>query len=154
MKFLVFSDLHGGDLNRVINKNLGVNGVDGVIFLGDGGGAIIDRLREKFKTVYAVRGNCDGFIDLPIEEEITVGIRKLLICHGHKYMVKSTKGIILAEAQRRGCDAVLFGHTHIPCCEYEEGIYLLNPGSSSGYKPTCGLLDVSSAGIMFSVVEI
>ena len=154
MKFLVFSDLHGGDLNRVLNKKIGANGVDGVIFLGDGASGAIGTLKEKFKTVYAVRGNCDGFCDLPLEEEITVGLKKLLICHGHKYMVKHTSAIILAEAQRRGCDAVLFGHTHLPCQAYEEGVYLLNPGASSGYKPTCALLDVSSVGISFSVVEI
>jgi uncharacterized protein len=28
-----------------------------------------------------------------------------------------------------GCDAVLFGHTHVPVLEREEDVWLLNPGS-------------------------
>ena len=38
---------------------------------------------------------------------------------------------------------LLFGHTHIPCCACEETepgqrLYLLNPGSCGGYRPTYG----------------
>jgi predicted phosphodiesterase len=28
-----------------------------------------------------------------------------------------------------GCDAILFGHTHLPVVEQHEGVWLLNPGS-------------------------
>jgi len=28
-----------------------------------------------------------------------------------------------------GCDAVVFGHTHLPVVERFEGVWLLNPGS-------------------------
>ena len=30
-----------------------------------------------------------------------------------------------------GAQVVVFGHTHIPSCELQEGIWLLNPGSPS-----------------------
>ena len=51
----------------------------------------------------------------------------------------------------------LCGHTHIPDILYENGIYLVNPGSCSkprSSKPTYAVIDITDKGIMPVIVEI
>ena len=51
--------------------------------------------------------------------------------HGHYYGVSMGLYGVLDEGKARECQVVLFGHTHRPVEETEEGILLLNPGSLS-----------------------
>ena len=52
--------------------------------------------------------------------------------HGHREMVKSGVGHLVAEARRYGAQVALYGHTHIPDCHREEdGLWVLNPGAAS-----------------------
>ena len=82
-----------------------------------------------FRQVWQVAGNCD-FSSLPREEVITIGGQRILITHGHRFMVKSSTTLLGIEAEEQGVKAALFGHTHEPFIDYHGGILLLNPGSA------------------------
>ena len=53
-----------------------------------------------------------------------------------------------------GANLLLFGHTHEALETYDDGLYILNPGSCSGFRATCGLVDISPAGILTNVLHI
>ena len=76
-----------------------------------------------------VSGNNDFFSDLPREEIIDLAGKKILVTHGHTYGVSGGTDGIVEAARARGCEAVLFGHTHYPEIEMQEGILVINPGS-------------------------
>ena len=102
-----------------------------VIHLGDGADEA-EMVKAKFpeKTFLQVRGNCDWGCDLPVEGEITLEGKKLFYTHGHAYNVKYGLYNICCAAREKKADIVLFGHTHTPYCEFEEGVWLVNPGSA------------------------
>ena len=81
---------------------------------------------------------------------------RVFATHGHRYRVNSTLDYLEQAALEEGCDIALYGHTHVSQCTYENGIYVMNPGSAScprdGNPPSYGILDVSSAGVMTNVV--
>ena len=131
------------------------------LFLGDGA-RHIEYLRglAPHMAFVAVRGNCDTFLDgdYPDETVFAVEGHNLLLCHGHRYNVKSGTGALLAAARRAGADIALFGHTHLPHEEYdsESGIYLFNPGSIGeprAGKPSYGILSLSGKNVLFSLGE-
>jgi putative phosphoesterase len=47
-----------------------------------------------------------------------------------------------------GCDAVLYGHTHVPQVERVDGVWILNPGSPTERRraPAQSLLELRVAG--------
>jgi putative phosphoesterase len=47
-----------------------------------------------------------------------------------------------------GCDAIVYGHTHVPQVERHEGVWILNPGSPSERRsaPARTMLDVVVEG--------
>ena len=95
-----------------------------------------------------VAGNNDFFSDLPREEEITLGGRKALVTHGHYYGVSMDLYGITEEAASRGCEIVLFGHTHRPTAERCNGVLAVNPGSlayprQQGRRPSYAVMEAS-----------
>jgi hypothetical protein len=44
-----------------------------------------------------------------------------------------------------GCDAVVYGHTHVPQVERHDGVWILNPGSPTERRrsPTRTMLEVA-----------
>jgi predicted phosphodiesterase len=68
--------------------------------------------------------------------------------HGHKHSVKSYLGALLRDARASSVDAVLYGHTHIQDCHREEdGLWVLNPGSSGYFGGSAGLIVTDGASI-------
>lgn len=150
MKLMVISDLHGASAGPILQK---ASAYDGLIFLGDGWEAL-SLLTPCFPRCYAVRGNCDASASsLPDEQELLLEGKRLLITHGHRYRVKWGTALLTSEGHARGCDAILFGHTHLPTLTYDGGIGLFNPGAASGLAPTYGVLEVRRDGILFSVAR-
>ena len=71
--------------------------------------------------------------------------------HGHNYYVNSRKDMIRSAAVQRGARIALFGHTHVPYLEEQEGILIANPGSLSlprqaDHYPTYLLLFIGEDG--------
>ena len=150
MKILIVSDTHRRDANleEVLEKE---KPVDCLIHLGDVEGSE-DYIRELVQCpVHMVSGNCDFFCDLPREEEFSLGKYRVMITHGHYYYVSLDFQEIRRQAEARGVDIVMFGHTHRPLLEKEDGVLLLNPGSLSfprqeGRKPSYILMELDDDG--------
>ena len=69
--------------------------------------------------------------------------------HGHKYGVKTSTAMMLAEARAMKAQAALYGHTHVAECYREEnGMWVLNPGSSGYGGGSAGLLEVENKEIV------
>lgn len=147
--FLAFSDTHG-DLMQVERILLQYPQVDGVLHLGDyARDAAWIRERHPDLPVHAVCGNCDIGVDtvrFPVERELVVEGRRLLLTHGHRYGVKNGYGRLAARGAAGVFDLVLFGHTHMAADVRMQGVHLLNPGSPSHPKG----MDLPS----FALVEI
>ncbi len=146
---LILSDSHGK--SDAVAQTVKLTRPHLILFCGDG-------LRDLAELdlpcpLYAVRGNCDVFNvpalgDIGEESILNLDGLRLLICHGHRYGVKSGLGSLLWEAAREDVDAVIFGHTHEPLeitllpehADTRFGIHLtkplrlFNPGSL-GYAP-------------------
>lgn len=150
MKILIVSDTHrrDGNLTEVVDKE---RPFDCLIHLGDTEGSE-DYIRELAGCPsYIVSGNNDFFCDLPREEEIVLGKYKVLLTHGHYYYVSLELDEIRRQAQSRGVDIVMFGHTHRPLIERDPDVTLINPGSlayprQEGRKPSYILMEIDEAG--------
>ena len=130
VKILVVSDTHGQNRNleTVVNR---VKPIDMLIHLGDVEGSeyLVDNIGEC--PTYIVRGNCDMNGSLPGEIVLPVENHTIFMTHGHRYMVGYGTERLKEAARARNADIVLFGHTHVPYLEQENGMTILNPGSLS-----------------------
>lgn len=157
MKWLVFSDSHGelSYMKAAIEREK----PDRILHLGD---VIRDaeRLAEWLQkdrpgvAVEMVRGNCDGWYgDAPEEKELFFGTKRVWMLHGHAYGVKMGDGMLVSEARSRGADVVLYGHTHVPKCEWN-GLWVMNPGTSRGCpQATYGVIETKEDGSLNCRVE-
>ena len=146
MRILVVSDTHGNA--RALEEAIRFQPeATVVIHLGDGVREAEDMAaRFSDRTFCIVRGNCDFSADvLPLREE-KFGGKRLFFTHGHLYDVKYGLYRIACAAREREADMVLFGHTHQPLSVYDDGLYLLNPGSL-GHGRQYATVDISPAGI-------
>ena len=155
MRILVVSDTHGdeGALQRAVQAHPSARTV---IHLGDGAReaeAVAARFPDRM--FWQVRGNGDfalGSAGLLYAREETLGGKRLFFTHGHLYGVKTGLYRVCCAARERQADILLFGHTHQPLTDYDDGLYILNPGSLRG-RGTYGLLDVTPTGVLLNVVE-
>ena len=130
LKILVFSDSHrytGGMIQAIEEQQ-----PDLVVHLDD-----LQRDAEELALLYpqlsmvTVPGNCDGWTSEPAITRITLRGKVILLSHGHLWLVKSDYDTALAQARKSQADILLFGHTHRAYCQQEEdGLWVLNPGSS------------------------
>jgi len=152
MKLLVFSDSHralGGMRDAVEAEN-----PDYVIHLGD--------LEEDARllsqeypqlAIASVPGNCDGFVFSPLQKLVTYGGIRILMSHGHIWGVKGGYGGAIDAARKCDAHIVLFGHTHVPYCQQEDGLWVLNPGSirdSGSY----GIITINGQTILCELKKI
>lgn len=157
-RIIVISDTHGDFqiLHRIVKDRL--DEAYCFIHLGDGEWEV-DHLRSLYPELrlYSVRGNCDFDSNAKVMDEIMVGGKQILFTHGHLKMVKY--GLDSLKSAARNCDAdiVLYGHTHISFTDYEDGLYIMNPGSAGRPRETeasFGVIDITPAGIVLNIVPI
>ena len=159
MRIIVISDTHQyyRNIETIISQNLDA---DMFIHLGDGeseSALLLRNFPEIENRFHYIKGNCDFDRSTPISKTIDVMPgHRIFATHGHRFQVKSSLDFLVQSAREEGCDIALYGHTHESRCTYENGVYVLNPGSAScprdGNPPSYGVLDVSSAGVMTNVV--
>ena len=107
-----------------------LDAADVVLHAGDmTGWAFLEELRRLGPPVHAVRGNADEpevAAALPAELVVEVGGVRI----GMTHVPGPSAGREARLAGRfPGCDAVVFGHTHMPYAARFAGVWLLNPGS-------------------------
>lgn len=149
MKYIVLSDIHGN--KKGVEQLLSSVEYDGVIFAGDGL-SDIEQVVDGFK----VRGNCDFFSNVSNIVETEICGKKVMLTHGHMFGVKSGLGALINEAETRGVDLVIFGHTHIPYNEKINGITYLNPGTfkkSIFGKSTYAVVEFDDNGFLINLLE-
>lgn len=159
MRIVVMSDSHGNyyAVEDIIERNLGR--ADMFIHLGDGERET-DTVRLKYPhlDIRNVCGNCDYASMLPDKMIVDTGGARIFCTHGHRYFVKSGTELIRSLARDNSCNIILFGHTHERYQSYEDGIYIMNPGSCScprDFKdPSYGYIDITDKGIMTNIVDL
>ena len=157
MRILVLSDSHRN--TRVIDKILSAQpDAEHVFFLGDNISDI-----ENFEYLYSdkkfhsLSGNCDFASMAPSVGVEIIDKIKILYAHGHTFSVKGGIGNILKTAKQNECKILLFGHTHVALTLYEDGVYIVNPGSCSQPRdgaPSYAVIDVTEKGIMPIIVRV
>lgn len=146
MRILVVSDSHG-DAYALYNAILQQPSAQVVIHLGDGESDMGQAMGLcENKRVISVRGNCDWGSLLPALALERVAGRLLYCTHGYAENVKYGDGQLRQQARACKADIALYGHTHRAVTDYEDGLYLMNPGSVANGE--YGIIDITPAGIV------
>ena len=118
-----------------------------IVHLGDGErdmDSIAGSLGEILKV--QVKGNGDfGSLSPYSSVEIVEG-KRIYCTHGHLEMVKYGNYELISSARGEKANIVLYGHTHMPENDYDDGLYILNPGSIR--EGDYGVVDITKAGIV------
>lgn len=148
MKVLIISDTHRMD-DRFLRVMEQEAPVDMIIHAGDAEGS-----EDYFEAIAGmpllyVSGNNDYSSLAPRTLVFPIGSRKALLTHGHLYQVSRSTAMLEAEADRRGCQIAIYGHTHYPeVHRTESGLLVMNPGSlayprQQGYQPSYIILTIN-----------
>lgn len=143
MRMLVLSDSHG-DAFSVLKAIERQSNADLIIHLGDG--------ERDFKYCHIekpsiqVKGNCDWGSDLPAFKVTNECGYTIYCTHGYAEMVKYGLSQLQTAARGFNADVALFGHTHTPVTYYEDGLWLVNPGSIK--NGDFAVVDLTPKGIM------
>lgn len=154
MKLLIVSDTHGklANLEKAINSQLPI---DLLIHLGDGEKEVSDikKIHPNLKTLQ-VKGNCDVGSKLNSSLEYTLLGKKLFITHGHDFGVKSSLYPIFTKTKELNADILLFGHTHQPFHIFEQGIFIMNPGSLGAACASYGIINIEENTVEMKLQEL
>ncbi|MEA2341622.1 MAG: uncharacterized protein QOG11_1699 [Solirubrobacteraceae bacterium] len=138
-----------------------LRGADLIVHAGDiATVAVLDELRRLGPPVHAVHGNADEPAlreALPAELRVDVGEVRLGVVHD----AGPAAGRLARLRRRLGdCDAVVFGHSHIPLHEhdFDAAFQIFNPGSPTDRRRqprhTMGLARVRGGDIGFELVAL
>lgn len=147
MKLGFMSDTHGGYENVVQVLKL-LNGPDQICHLGDvlyhgprndipetyHPKKLAEFLKRQTDIVY-VRGNCDADVDETVlEQDLSNKSRVITFDNYNFYLVhgyEETEEERIHKAKKLGCQVVVSGHTHVKILKKQDGIIILNPGSTT-----------------------
>jgi uncharacterized protein len=148
-------------------------GVDAILHAGDiCVQRVLDALGE-LAPVYAVRGNRDVFLRLPLDRELTFEGVRLGLTHGHGGLGRYAREKLLAlmfgyyharflrQVRRRfgSVQAVVFGHSHRPVNDVMNGVLMFNPGSLGPdyrrpYGPAVGVLTIAHGAVRGEIIRL
>ena len=157
MRIVVISDSHKRTniIDRIISSQ---KEAKHIFFLGDNTSDIEDfEYIYPDKVFHTVCGNCDFGSMIPtVGLEVLEG-KRIFYTHGHTYGVKYGTSKLSEAARLNKYDIVLYGHTHIAKILYEDGIYIVNPGSCSSPREgraSYAVIDITENGIMPVIIEL
>ena len=120
--------------------------------------AVIDELRSLGPPLHAVHGNVDSAAVcalLPARLEVKFGAVRVGIVHVPGPPARRLRDLRSAFP---GCDAVVFGHTHLPEHAEDRGFQIFNPGSPTerrrAPRHTMGVARVSGPRIDFRLLAL
>ena len=148
----VIADTHGRLDPKVAEL---FQGVDHILHAGDiGDEAVLDELR-KLAPVTAVAGNVDRYplaAKYPKTQIVEIGGRAILVTH-----IRPDPAATAKHLNERRPDAVVFGHSHRPAVEWDDGVLFLNPGTAGQKRfqvpRTVALLEVGD-GLRPEIVSL
>jgi uncharacterized protein len=132
---------------------------DVILHAGDiTSGATLVALRTLGPPLLAVHGNVDEpavRAGLPESLEVSLARRRVGMIHD----AGPARGrLTRMRARFPACEAVVFGHSHIPLHEQREGFQIFNPGSPTDRRRqprhTMGILHAGAQGLRFDVVTL
>jgi putative phosphoesterase len=153
----VVSDTHSRRLPEACLERL--RAADLVLHAGDlsSAGDLAD-LEALGPPVHAVHGNVDSAdlrARLPERRVVTVEGVRIGMVHDAG---RAADRLARLRAAFPDCDAVVFGHSHIPLHEAADGLQIFNPGSPTDRRRqpvhTMGLARVSGSEVTFEHVEL
>ncbi|MEE0945828.1 MAG: YfcE family phosphodiesterase [Acutalibacteraceae bacterium] len=157
MRILVLSDSHRNlyAVKSVLNRH---GDIKEIFFLGDNTDDI-DSIKDAFpdRVFNIVSGNCDGGSLYKSSDVKTLLNTRIFFCHGHRQNVKYTLETLKNTARTNNCTLALFGHTHKSMCAYDDGLYILNPGSCSSSREgpnSYAIVDITEKGIIPSIMKV
>jgi len=146
----VISDTHGLLRPEVLKT---FQGVELILHAGDIGGDDILEELQAIAPVLAVRGNMDygaWVSDIPASRAVKIGSKRFFLVHDPAHI-----DVDPAEGKFH---AVIFGHTHRPHVETQEGVLLLNPGSAGhrrkDYPISLAILKIQGDRMEAEVIEL
>lgn len=157
MRIIVLADTHiparAKDLPLTVYQEL--EHCDAIVHAGDVMcRSLIEKL-QHFAPVYAVKGNNDIELDLPIKLEVELEEVTFAIIHDSGAATGRTRRM------RRtfpGARVVVFGHSHIPWNSDDGKLLLFNPGSPTDKRRqpcgTMGIIEIVAGTIQAKVVEV
>lgn len=154
MKIIVVSDTHGhtSALMRTMELH---SDADAVVHCGDSRGEMADvRMRYPDKEYYEVQGNCDFGSCLPLYLTFTLDGLRFMVTHGHAYHVKFGTEALVSAAREEGCNAVFYGHTHLPQDEIIDGVHVINPGACGGWGASFAVVETRNGQILSNIVYL
>jgi putative phosphoesterase len=148
-------------------------GVDAILHAGDiCVQRVLDALAEV-APVYAVRGNRDLALRLPLDRELTFDGVRLGLTHGHgglrQYMGEKvlamavgyyhTRFLRQVRARFGPVQAVVFGHSHRPVNFVMNGVLMFNPGSlgpdyRKPHGPAVGVLTIDQGVVRGQIIRL
>ncbi len=120
MKIVIASDNHG-DMNSIEKILLTHPDADYYLHAGDS-----QRFDFEMSPFRCVKGNNDWGLDYPESLLIDTPVGKIYITHGHKSIPYR-----FYDLKRQGVTLIILGHSHVRRIEEKEGVYIVNPGSTS-----------------------
>jgi uncharacterized protein len=132
MKIAVISDTHLPRGKRALPADCieRLRAADLILHGGDlVGDAFLEELLALGPPVEAVHGNMDDpalKALLPKERIVEAGGARIGMVHIPGARAGREARLL---ARFPGCDAIVYGHTHVPQVERHEGVWILNPGS-------------------------
>ena len=161
MKIAVVSDTHwqpGQPLPRVLPL-LAAEKPDLILHAGDWTNLQLWGYLSRIARTEGVAGNCDGadivaemgLLRLIAAEDIQLGL-----LHGQLFGPTAEQAARRA-FQQNDVRAVVFGHSHVPCCREEGGVLYFNPGSAARplgevKRPSYGILTVQGGDISGEII--
>lgn len=146
VRILVISDSHG-DYYSVCRALREQPSARVVFFLGDGE-YDIQQAEEYSKNAYIhkVKGNCDFGSVLPASLIDDVDGVRIYATHGYVEKVKYGRELLKQYAKKNNAAIALYGHTHVADTTYDDGLWLVNPGSIR--MGEYAVIDIEPNGIM------
>ena len=160
MRILVLSDTHlkqiTPGLPTVILREL--SNADMLIHAGDFTRDAFYQQLDSSIPLHAVRGNMDSgqiVLSLPDKLEIVVDGVKIGITHGSG---SPENALLHARACFNTPDIIVFGHSHIPHNEIQDGVLMFNPGSPTKQcrapYPSYGIIEIDNGVFKTRIIPV
>jgi len=151
MRIAIVSDTHMPKGTRALPEKCveRLRGADLILHGGDVTAlAFLEELRALGPPVEAVHGNMDDAelrAFLPKEHVVEAGGARIGMVHIPGPLAGREARLV---ARFPACDAVVYGHTHVPQVELHAGVWILNPGSPTERRrsPTRSMLELEVGG--------
>lgn len=130
MTLLITSDVHSAleNLKTVVKKHPNVD------YHLDAGDICLPKHLYESLHIITVKGNNDFGSNEPYKRILDLKGLRVMLTHGHREHVKFTHETLLNVALAEQVDLVIYGHTHQPYYQTEQGITIINPGALGDYR--------------------